>query len=798
MKDGCWSNPVPGYESTAAAVPIGWHIGFRHVPPAQPPETDGPVPLLDDPLLPPPLLLPEPEPLPLLVLPVVPLLLVEPLLPPLLPLEVPPELPLLPAVPLLPPLLVEEPLPAPEVPPLLVPEDEPVPQPVAAIPATRAVPISQDANRMVSSPARRTLVPRASPDESHCRIEVRFCKPGAHIFPSAAAPAVPKASSGTTKATSGSTRSTFVVPKAAFVVPDVACVTTKAASCKPNVTFVSIDATFVVPKAAFVTSKATFVVPDASSIVPHATFVVSDATFVVPDATSIVPHATFVVPDATFVVPRATFVTIDVASWELRAAFVVRSRSARSPHLAPFHRASLRPKRGRQRGAQLVPLDATLAPLPAIPQELAQLALRPRGAARAPVHQRVRPAERRSRGGSGQRDRDERAAIALTTNAAPRACLGLHGLHAYAGGGEAAKFSAAMCYLQGPMAEASSSGTPAEPKKPEKPRAKRGAAPQEAGPLTRWSTWGVIGVVLFGAIVVWKLWGSSYAGDVRAICDAEKGSGFTIAKDAPKVTQWIRANLDTPEGNTFYSTLNDTRLAERGKRLQAEADSLKLPACPLVAAYERLDAEAEYRADLQHICSSLTFPKLAELDDDGRLAAVEDWIDKLAKSPRTKELGAALRSAPAAARPKVLRDTGTDLDVFSCETARILEGPQAAPTTSGVPVVRLRAPPEVTGSMNAEELTKVLVDLMPGMTACYQKGLTGKPSLSGQVAIKVHVDPDGKVTRANAESTMVEDRDTLTCMADVIRAAKLPKNPGPLVSILVPLDLIGGGASAKK
>jgi hypothetical protein len=348
------------------------------------------------------------------------------------------------------------------------------------------------------------------------------------------------------------------------------------------------------------------------------------------------------------------------------------------------------------------------------------------------------------------------------------------------------------------MAEASSSGGTAEPKKPEKPRAKRGAAPQEAGPLTRWSTWGVIGVVLFGAIVVWKLWGSSYTGDVRAICNAEKGSGFTIAKDSPKVTQWIRGNLDTPEGNTFYSSLNDTKLADRGKRLQTEADSLKIPACPLVAAYERLDAEAEYRADVQKVCSSLTFPKLAELDDDGRLAAIEDWIDKLAKSPRTKELGAALRSAPAAARPKTLRDTGTDLDVFSCETARVLEGPQAAPTTSGVPVVRLRAPPEVTGTMNAEELTKALGELMPAMTACYQKGLTGKPNLSGQVAIKVHVNPDGKVSRAYPESTMVDDRDTLECIADVIRAAKLPKNPGPVVSVLVPLDLIGGGASAKK
>jgi hypothetical protein len=198
------------------------------------------------------------------------------------------------------------------------------------------------------------------------------------------------------------------------------------------------------------------------------------------------------------------------------------------------------------------------------------------------------------------------------------------------------------------------------------------------------------------------------------------------------------------------------------------------------------------------MCSSLTFPKLAELDDDGRLAMLEDWIDRQAKSPRTKELGASLRSAPASGRPKLLRDTGAGLDVFSCEMARILEGPQAAPSTSAVPVVRLRAPPEVTGPLSAEDVTKALGDVMPALTDCYQKGLVNKPDLTGQVAIKVHVNPDGKVTRANPESTMVNDRATLECLADGIKAAKLPKNPGPIVSILVPLDLLGGGVSAKK
>ncbi len=181
----------------------------------------------------------------------------------------------------------------------------------------------------------------------------------------------------------------------------------------------------------------------------------------------------------------------------------------------------------------------------------------------------------------------------------------------------AAKFSAAMCYGEGAMAEPSSSAAPEEnedeQKKPKKAKAKwTPAPPQDAGPLTRWSTWSVIGVLALGGVVVWKLWGSNDKGDIHTLCNAEKGSGLTLAKDMPKVVQWLRENLETPEGNTFFSSLTDAKLTERGKKLQSESEAVGLPACPTVAAYERLGAQAEYRADLQHLCSSLTLPKLAE------------------------------------------------------------------------------------------------------------------------------------------------------------------------------------------
>jgi hypothetical protein len=307
--------------------------------------------------------------------------------------------------------------------------------------------------------------------------------------------------------------------------------------------------------------------------------------------------------------------------------------------------------------------------------------------------------------------------------------------------------------------------------------------------FTRWSTWSVVGATLLGAVIAWRLWGSTYRGDVRTICDAEKGSGFTIQKDMPKVTQWIRANLETPEGNTFFSTLSDTRLAERAKRLQTESAAVKLAACPMVSAYEALFAEGEYRSDLQNLCSSLTFSKLVELDDDGRLAKIEEWIDKQAKSPRTKELADPLRKAPPAGRAKLLRDTGVPMDVFTCETAKTLDSPQALPKPGGQPTVRVWSAPQVIGPLKEEDLAKAVADVTPAMNECYRKALEKKPDLAGKVSITMRVDPDGKVTKAAPADLKFDDHDLLGCLIGALKDAKLPKNQGPIVSAMVPLEL---------
>jgi hypothetical protein len=112
----------------------------------------------------------------------------------------------------------------------------------------------------------------------------------------------------------------------------------------------------------------------------------------------------------------------------------------------------------------------------------------------------------------------------------------------------------------------------------------------------------------------------------------------------------------------------------------------------MVDAYERLAAQNEYRADLQKICSTLTFPDRAEQDDDMRLARLLDFVDTQAKSPRTKELVDSLRNTAAGARGKLLRTAATDVDIYRCEMARTFEspppeavGPPSNPSSTTIP-----------------------------------------------------------------------------------------------------------------
>jgi hypothetical protein len=350
--------------------------------------------------------------------------------------------------------------------------------------------------------------------------------------------------------------------------------------------------------------------------------------------------------------------------------------------------------------------------------------------------------------------------------------------------------AAARCYLPGATMTESSPTKTESARKPAKKKAARVVPPPSSGEgVADWRTWGGVGAVLVVGVVAWKLLGSSYKGDVETICNGETASGFTLEHDTSKVTAYIRQHLDTPEGNELFSTMSDAKLAEKAKHLQSESSKVGVRSCPLVEAYEKLSAEGEYRADVQHLCSNSGFPHLGEVDDAARLQRLEDWIDQAARSPRTKELAEPLRQGSPADRAKLLRETAAKVNVFSCDLAKTLEGPILPARGTGQPVVRPYAEPQIIGTMKPEDLAKALIQVTPAMNECYKKGLEKKADLEGKLAIKMKIDPAGKVTGIAPAEEAVPDKDTTACLVQAMRGMEFPKNPGPLVSVFIPLEL---------
>jgi hypothetical protein len=185
----------------------------------------------------------------------------------------------------------------------------------------------------------------------------------------------------------------------------------------------------------------------------------------------------------------------------------------------------------------------------------------------------------------------------------------------------------------------------------------------------------------------------------------------------------------------------------------------------------------------------VAFSHIGEVDDDARLKRLEDWIDQAAKSPRTKELAEPLRKGTPADRAKLLRETANKLDIFTCDLAKTLEGPVLPAKGAGAPTVRPYAEPQIIGVLKAEDLAKAVVDVTPAMNECYKKGLEKKPDLEGKLAVKMKVDPSGKVTSAVPADQTLPDPGTAMCIIQAMKGMELPKNPGPLVSIFIPLEL---------
>ena len=180
------------------------------------------------------------------------------------------------------------------------------------------------------------------------------------------------------------------------------------------------------------------------------------------------------------------------------------------------------------------------------------------------------------------------------------------------------------------------------------------------------------------AVIAWRLH-ASYGADVETICNAEARSGVPLRRDMAAVADWTRARLGTPEGNAFYATLEDLPVAERAVHLARAASALGIPSCPLAAAYDRLVEDGLFRADMQRLCSRVTFPELLDRAGDERAAAIERWIEGDAATAAVRALGPPLRAAATPAdRAQILNDAARGVDVFTCDVAKDMLAPDPA------------------------------------------------------------------------------------------------------------------------
>jgi hypothetical protein len=189
---------------------------------------------------------------------------------------------------------------------------------------------------------------------------------------------------------------------------------------------------------------------------------------------------------------------------------------------------------------------------------------------------------------------------------------------------------------------------------------------------------GAFGLALCGAIVGSRLFAATYGHDVATLCNAESESGFVIGRNAARVTTWTQDHMRTPEGGYLLSALRNLPIGERAPWLEGRALAAGFSSCPTARSYRELSRRWMAKEDLQHLCSTATFPDFEKLDRPARLQAIDEWFDAHASTDDAHLLAAyVLDAKDAPGRAERLREAATGVGVLTCDIAKILPMPVA-------------------------------------------------------------------------------------------------------------------------
>jgi hypothetical protein len=100
------------------------------------------------------------------------------------------------------------------------------------------------------------------------------------------------------------------------------------------------------------------------------------------------------------------------------------------------------------------------------------------------------------------------------------------------------------------------------------------------------------------------------------------------------------------------------------------------------------------------------------------------------------------------------------------DVSRPVEPTDAPAVTMGAVVV--------DGSGDSRNTLRFLVDAMPKLNACYADGVRRNARLSGRVAVVLHVDASGAVSRVERLGSSVDDASVVSCVSSLLERFRYP------------------------
>jgi hypothetical protein len=85
------------------------------------------------------------------------------------------------------------------------------------------------------------------------------------------------------------------------------------------------------------------------------------------------------------------------------------------------------------------------------------------------------------------------------------------------------------------------------------------------------------------------------------------------------------------------------------------------------------------------------------------------------------------------------------------------------------------------------EVSRVIEQASGRYRACYEEGLRTNPSLAGRVSIRLEIERDGSVTRAEDAGSNLPDASVVQCVVHRVGSLTFPRHEGDRITVVHPV-----------